>query len=575
MVDSLVPELELSAWEGQLSDLEVPGSFSGSISSVDERRPRIIAAAAGPLLPDGSNRRRRLFIVEPLGMWVKDGPINTENLGLKAPATAHGQILGTPAIEQFRDNAPSVRPLGQGVPLPRSNVVGTEPCCRPYNPSGQIPAVSGPQHLGPAGDADAHLHLPPPPPPQYQQVQQQPPRLHEFTAVQRRPPVVLDATHSGSCEGPAAGFPGPIRRLASAPAAAATKGVFTPQQSVVATARFQPYAAGRYFPTPARSPPPGGDLGSSRLVGGSQNQNQNQQAVPAGLHLIMPPAAVSQRRRDSDDGPTDTRHGAMQHPTARMRDGGSLPQLVQVQQHQHYQQHQHNHSQQQRYQHQQQGHVFLRDGAAMALWHKWVAGEEVPLEGSGSGNGGGGGDGARNTLSSGGSGSGNRSRGVNGVMPLAGSGGPMRFPSEVAASETILEAVASHPVHSSTHELLPSPPVTAAAIAAAAAAAMAVPSPYNFQHPQLMHLQQQQQQQQQHGPLQRSLSDQVPRGWTSGCEEVWAEAFGTPGPQQGLPLPLPHVQPQQANPGVVVGWGPGPDGHMVWPPPLPEPAPHP
>ncbi|GIL45928.1 hypothetical protein Vafri_3013 [Volvox africanus] len=141
------------------------------------------------------------------------------------------------------------------------------------------------------------LHLPPPPPPpppQYQQVQQQPPRLHEFTAVQRRPPVVLDATHSGSCEGPAAGFPGPIRRLASAPAAAATKGAFTPQQSVVATARFQPYAAGRYFPTPARSPPPGGDLGSSRLVGGSQNQNQNQQAVPAGLHLIMPPGAVSQ-----------------------------------------------------------------------------------------------------------------------------------------------------------------------------------------------------------------------------------------------------------------------------------------
>ncbi|GLI63958.1 hypothetical protein VaNZ11_007124 [Volvox africanus] len=568
MVDSLVPELELSAWEGQLSDLEVPGSFSGSISSVDERRPRIIAAAAGPLFPDGSTRRRRLFIVEPLGMWVKDGPITAENPGLKAPAAARGQILGPAAIEQFRDNAQPVRPVGHGVPLSRSDVRGMEPCCRPYNPSDKIPAVAGPQHLGPPGGEDAHLHLPPPPPPpQYQQVQQQPSRVHEYTAVQRRPPVLLDATHSGSCEGPAAGFPGPIRRLASAPSAAGTKGAFTPQQSVAA--RFQPYACGRYFLTSASSPP-GGDPGSSRLGDGSHQHQHQQQAVPAGLHLIMPPAAVAQRRRDSDDGPTDTRRDAVQHPTARMRDGGPLPQLVQVQHYQQHQQHQHNHSQQQRYQHQQQGHVLFRDGAAMALWHKWVAGEEVPLEVSGGGNGGGGGDGARNTLSSGGNSSGSRGGCVNGVMALAGSGGPMRFPSEVTASETVLEAVAGHPVHSSTQELLPSPPVAAAAIAAAAAAAMAVPSPYTFQHTPLMHLQQQQQ-----GPLQRSLSDQVTRGWTSGCEEIWAEAFGTPGPQQGLPLPLPHVQTQQANPGIVVGWGTGPDGHMMWPPSLPEPAPHP
>ncbi|GIL71782.1 hypothetical protein Vretimale_778 [Volvox reticuliferus] len=563
MVDSLVPELELSAWEGQLCDLEVPGSFSGSISSVDERRPRIIAAAAGPMLPDGTNRRRRLFIVEPLGMWVKDGQAIAENQGLKTSAAACGQVLGPNAIEQFRDSAPSVCPIGHGMPLSRSDVGGLEPCCRAYN-STQILAASGPQQLCSPGGADVSLHVQPPPQPKYQQVQQQPPRLHEYN-MQQRPPLGFEITYSSSCEDPAAGFPGPVRRLASAPAAATTGGPLTPQQAVAAAARFQPYAASRYI-SAAASGLPGGDPGSSRL--GQQYQHQQQAATTGGLHLIMPQGAMALRRRGSDGGPNDTRRGAVHHPTSsRMRDGAPLPQLMQVQQQQHYHsQHQH-----------QQGHVLLRDGSAMALWHKWVAGEEVPLEGSGGGNGGGGcGNGTRNSLSSNGDGSSSGGGGgcVNGGMPLAGTGGPVRFHNEVTASETAPDAVAGHRIQSSTHELLPSPPIAAAAIAAAAAAAMAVPSHYNFQHPQLMHLQQQQQQQQQ-GSLQRSSSDRVPRGWTDGCEEIWAEAFGPPGPQQELPLPLPHVQPQQANPGVVVGWGAGPDGHMIWPPPLLEPAPHP
>ncbi|GFR42549.1 hypothetical protein Agub_g3456 [Astrephomene gubernaculifera] len=70
----MAPSLEVTAWNGDIFTLRQVGGLLPR--TMTPGTPRLIAAAAvEPALPAGSQQRKRRLLVEPLGVWVKDGRI--------------------------------------------------------------------------------------------------------------------------------------------------------------------------------------------------------------------------------------------------------------------------------------------------------------------------------------------------------------------------------------------------------------------------------------------------------------------------------------------------------------------